>query len=255
MGDGMGRLKVVGVIPARLASERLPGKVLLELDGKAMVHHVYANARGCPLLDELLIATDAEPVREYCQRNGIPVAMTSPSHTSGTERIREVANSHPADVYVNIQGDEPLVRAEHITGLIELFEKDTAGAVAVTTLMTPMDYAVAQSPNVVKVVTDQQGRALYFSRSPIPYRRNQDSTLTTYKHLGFYAYRRDALFRYCELPASQLEITERLEQLRFLYNGIAIHVAETVFDTIGVDTQEDWDVFTERWKAQQLSRR
>ena len=93
MGDGMGRLKVVGVIPARLASERLPGKVLLELDGKAMVHHVYANARGCPLLDELLIATDAEPVREYCQRNGIPVAMTSPSHTSGTERIREVANS------------------------------------------------------------------------------------------------------------------------------------------------------------------
>jgi 3-deoxy-manno-octulosonate cytidylyltransferase (CMP-KDO synthetase) len=244
----------VGVIPARLASERLPNKVLLELDGKAMVHHVYANARTCPLLDELLIATDAEPVRDYCQRNGIPVAMTSSSHTSGTERIREVANSHPADVYVNIQGDEPLVRGEHITALIELFHQNAAGGVAVTTLKTPMEHAAAQNPNVVKVVTDQQGRALYFSRSPIPFRRNQDSTLTTFKHLGFYAYRREALFRYCELPASHLEITERLEQLRFLDNGIAIQVAETAFDTIGVDTREDWEVFTERWKAQQLNR-
>jgi 3-deoxy-manno-octulosonate cytidylyltransferase (CMP-KDO synthetase) len=245
----MARLKVVGVVPARLASERLPGKVLLELDGKAMVHHVYANARGCALLDELLIATDAEPVRDYCRRNAIPVVMTSSSHTSGTERIREVADTHPADVYVNIQGDEPLVRAEHMTALIELFGKDAAGGVAVTTLMTPMDHAAAQNPNVVKVVTDQQCRALYFSRSPIPFRRNQDSTLLTYKHLGFYAYRREALLRYCALPATELEVTERLEQLRFLYNGIAIHVAETAFDTIGVDTREDWEAFAARWRA------
>lgn len=250
----MGKLKVVGVIPARLASERLPGKVLLELDGWAMLHHVYANSRGCALLDELLIATDAEPVRDYCQRHGIPVVLTSATHTSGTERIREVANTHPADVYVNIQGDEPLVRAEHITALIELFRRDEQGQISVTTLKTPMDHAAAQNPNVVKVVTDQQGRALYFSRSPIPYRRNTESTLITYKHLGFYAYRREALFRYCELPASQLEVTERLEQLRFLDNGVPIHVAETAFDTIGVDTREDWEEFGRRWSAQRLSR-
>lgn len=239
----MARLKVVGVIPARLASERLPGKVLLEHEGRAMIHHVHASASGCPLLDELLIATDAEPVRDYCQRHGLAVVMTSPAHSSGTERIREVARAHPADVYVNIQGDEPLVRPEHITALIELFTRDSLETVAVATLKTPMDHAAAQNPNVVKVVTDQRGRALYFSRAAIPFRRNQQSALSCFKHLGFYAYRREALFRYCELPASPLEITERLEQLRFLDHGISIHVAETPFDTIGVDTREDWEAF------------
>jgi 3-deoxy-manno-octulosonate cytidylyltransferase (CMP-KDO synthetase) len=246
----MGKLKVVGVIPARLASERLPGKVLLELDGRAMVHHVYANAAGCGELDELLVATDAEPVWEYCQRNAIPVCMTSAKHTSGTERIREVAETYPADVYVNIQGDEPLVQASHISALIDLFVRDRQGEISVTTLKTPMDDAAAQNPNVVKVVTDLEGRALYFSRSPIPYRRNPESSLITFKHLGFYAYRKEALWSYCTLPASQLELTERLEQLRFLDHGIPIHVTETPLDTIGVDTREDWETFVQRRQTQ-----
>jgi len=211
-----------------------------------MVHHVYAAARQCGLLDELLVATDADPVKKYCLTNSIPVQMTSSAHTSGTERIREVADTHEADIYVNIQGDEPLVRPEHLTALIELFRNDTEGDIAVTTLKTPMTPEAAQNPNVVKVVTDLRDRALYFSRSPIPYRRNPDSGLRTFKHLGFYAYRRNALFRYCELPATELEQTERLEQLRFLANGIPIHVAESAFDTIGVDTLEDWQLFLQR---------
>jgi len=239
-------LKVVGVIPARLASERLPGKVLLRLDGKAMVHHVYEAAQQCKLLDELLVATDAEPVEEYCFANSIPVQMTSSAHISGTERIREVAQTHEADIYINIQGDEPLVRSEHLTALIEPFRRDTQREIDVTTLKTPMTIEAAQNPNVVKVVTDLGDRALYFSRSPIPYRRNPDSKLKIFKHLGFYAYRREALFKYCELPATELEQTERLEQLRFLANGIPIHVAESAFDTIGVDTLEDWQLFAQR---------
>ncbi|MSO19490.1 MAG: 3-deoxy-manno-octulosonate cytidylyltransferase [Acidobacteria bacterium] len=250
----MGKLKVVGVIPARLASERLPGKVLLELDGKAMLHHVYDAARACPLLDELLIATDAEPVREYCQRQGIPVRMTSSAHSSGTERIREVADSLAADVYVNIQGDEPLVQAEHVRLLIDLFESGGKGAeVQVTTLKTPLEHTATQNPNVVKVVTDLHGCALYFSRSAIPYRRNAESPLPTYKHLGFYAYRRDALWKYCDLPMTLIEQTERLEQLRFLHHGIPIHVAETSLDTIGVDTREDWEAFSVQWGKRKSS--
>jgi 3-deoxy-manno-octulosonate cytidylyltransferase (CMP-KDO synthetase) len=246
----MGKLKVVGVIPARLASERLPGKVLLELDGRAMVHHVYAAARECELLDGLLVATDAEPVMNYCLANSIPAKMTSSAHTSGTERVREVAAAHPADVYVNIQGDEPLVRPGHVTALIELFLQDTRSAVAVTTLKTPIDAEAAQNPNVVKVVTDLHGRALYFSRSTIPFRRNRESGLKTFKHLGFYAYSREALWRYSELAPTQLEQAERLEQLRFLEHGIPIHVAETPIDTIGVDTLEDWEAFSRQWRMQ-----
>lgn len=229
--------KVLGIIPARLASERLPGKVLRSICGKAMLHHVYDRARACPLLAELWVATDAVAVRDYCLQNQIPVLMTSPSHQSGTERILEVAGKLDAGVYVNIQGDEPMVAASHLTLLIEPFRRDPA--VLVTTLKTPLAPAEAANPNIVKVVTNESGQALYFSRAPIPYRRDAASPLLYYKHLGLYAYRREALLRYRDLPPSPLERTERLEQLRFLENSIPIHVAETAEDTIGVDTEED----------------
>ena len=252
----MGKLRVVGVIPARLASDRLPGKVLLTLGGKAMLHHVYDAARASPLLDDLLVATDADEVRDYCARHAIPVRMTSAAHTSGTDRVREVMEHIPADVYVNIQGDEPLVEAEHLRLLIELFSRravsgsaaDPPEEVQVSTLMTPLKHDDAGNPNVVKVVTDLRGRALYFSRSPIPFRRNADSPLHTFKHLGFYAYRREALRKFGELAPTGLEQTERLEQLRFLVHGIPIHVAETSLDTVGVDTREDWEEFARRWR-------
>jgi 3-deoxy-manno-octulosonate cytidylyltransferase (CMP-KDO synthetase) len=236
------KLKIVGVIPARLNSERLPGKVLLMAAGRAMVHHVYEGARGCPLLNELLIATDSPDVRAYCEAHRIPVVMTADSHRSGTERIHEVMQRVGGDVFVNLQGDEPLVTADHVRLLIEPFlaPDDRSAALMVTTLKVKMDAAEASNPNVVKVVADPRGRALYFSRAPIPYRRDADSSLPCYKHLGFYAYRAEALARYVALPPSPLEKTERLEQLRFLENGISIYVAETAQDTVGVDTAEDW---------------
>lgn len=255
-------VRVRGVIPARFDSERLPGKVLRTIGGKAMVQIVYERAKLCPLLDELWVATDSERVRDYCRGNQIPVLMTARTHRSGTERILEVIETMPADadgndvfandIYVNIQADEPMLTAEHLRLLIEPFLADSD--VQVTTLKTKLDPAEAQNPHVVKVVTNLRGQAVYFSRAPIPYPRNPAAGLPFYKHLGLYAYRRAALERYRDLPASPLEETERLEQLRFLEHGIAIHVAETAEDTIGVDTEDDWAAVTKYFAAQPAGR-
>ncbi|HEY7680099.1 MAG TPA: 3-deoxy-manno-octulosonate cytidylyltransferase [Terriglobia bacterium] len=233
------KLRVAAVIPARLDSERLPGKVLRQLAGRAMLHHVYERALECALLDELWVATDSDAVRDYCSRHQIPVLMTAAIHRSGTERIHEAMKKIPADVFLNLQADEPLLTAAHLRLLAEPFL--LRADAQVTTLKTPLDPAAAQNPNVVKVVADERGRALYFSRAPIPYHRDPASSLPYYKHLGLYGYRREALERYCALPSSPLEQAERLEQLRFLENGIPIHVAETSEDTIGVDTEDDWE--------------
>ena len=162
--------------------------------------------------------------------------LTSAGHRSGTERVNEVAGRIAADVYLNIQGDEPMTRPEHIAALLALMRD---AAVQVGTLKTPASAADVNNPNAVKVVTDAVGRALYFSRATIPFDRDATGETRYFKHLGFYAYRPEALARFCRLPESPLEQSERLEQLRFLENGIAIHVAETPHDTIGVDTEED----------------
>ena len=236
------KLRIVAVIPARLDSERLPRKVLRMLDGRAMLHHVFDAtrdaARASGMIEQVLVATDSEEVRGYCERNRIPVRMTSPSHRSGTERIHEVMQAVPADVFLNLQADEPLLAAEHVTLLVEAFRKNPAAQVS--TLKTPLGEAEAQNPNIVKVVTDLDGRALCFSRAAIPFRRDPAAAPPYYKHLGLYGYRREALERYMQLPASPLERAERLEQMRFLENGIPIYVLETARDTIGVDTEEDW---------------
>jgi 3-deoxy-manno-octulosonate cytidylyltransferase (CMP-KDO synthetase) len=241
------------VIPARYDSERLPGKVLLPICGKPMIQVVYERARVCPLLDELWVATDSEKVQDCCVQNRIPVRMTLRTHRSGTERILEVMEKLPAAVYVNIQGDEPMITPAHLRLLIEPFLNSTAGAehpgAQVTTLKTPLDPAEASNPNIVKVVTNLRGEAVYFSRAPIPYPRNAASRPGFFKHLGIYAYARGALERYRQLPASPLEETERLEQLRFVEHGIPIHVAETAEDTIGVDTEDDWVAVTKYFEA------
>ena len=229
--------RVVGVIPARMESTRLPGKALRPICGRAMVHHVFERARACPLLTELGVATDSRQISDYCKQHQIPVWMTASSHQSGTERIHEVMQTMPADVYVNIQGDEPMIDATHLQLLIEPFIKNPL--TQVTSLKTPLDPAEASNPNVVKVVTDPEGRALYFSRAPIPFPRDSSSPRAFYKHLGLYAYGSRALERFIELPPSLLEQTERLEQLRFLEHGIPIQLAETPTDTIGIDTEED----------------
>lgn len=232
-----GELTILGVIPARLNATRLPRKVLRPICGQAMLHYVFARARRSELLSDLVVATDSKEVYDYCAQNQIKALMTSSRHASGTDRVHEVTQTWPADIYVNIQGDEPMIRPEHLQVLLQPFLKDAS--VQVTTLKTPVGLEEAQDPNCVKVVTDKEGKALYFSRYAIPYNRDQATRPGWFKHLGIYAYTRSALDRFHRLPPSRLEQAERLEQLRFLEHGIPIYVAETPHDTIGVDTEKD----------------
>jgi 3-deoxy-manno-octulosonate cytidylyltransferase (CMP-KDO synthetase) len=228
-------MKSVAVIPARLASTRLPRKMLREIAGKPLVGWVYEAVRSSSLLADVIIATDSEEILEACRKHGWKAQMTSSSPRSGTERVHEIANSIAADVYVNVQGDEPMVRPEQLATLIEVM-KDPA--VAVGTVKTPCPPDEIRNPNAVKVVTDPGGRALYFSRATVPFDR--DGTGPRYfKHLGLYAYRKPALDLFLSQPESALEKSERLEQLRFLEHGISIHVGETPYDSVGVDTEED----------------
>jgi 3-deoxy-manno-octulosonate cytidylyltransferase (CMP-KDO synthetase) len=228
-------MKTIAVIPARLASTRLPRKMLREIDGIPLVARVYEGVRACQRLDRVIIATDSPEIFEYCTAQGFVACMTSPDHRSGTERVHEISTQLDADVYLNIQGDEPLTRVEHIDALVALMERPD---VLVGTLKTACGEVDIPLPSAVKVVTDHSGKALYFSRATIPFDRDH-SRPQHFKHLGFYAYRKAALDQFVSWPESFLEHTERLEQLRFLENGMPIHVAETPFDTVGVDTEED----------------
>jgi 3-deoxy-manno-octulosonate cytidylyltransferase (CMP-KDO synthetase) len=226
--------RVVAVIPARLASTRLPGKVLRPIAGVPMLGWVYRAARACPQLDQVLIATDSQEVVAYAESQGWPSLMTSAALASGTDRVHAVAATVDADIYVNIQGDEPLLRPEHIDALLRPFASTDAEVTTLSTLCTPEQL---DDPNAVKVVTATNGRALYFSRATIPY--NRGIAVAPRKHLGIYAYRKAALRRFAALPPSPLESAERLEQLRLLENGISVYVEHTTLDTIGVDTEED----------------
>jgi 3-deoxy-manno-octulosonate cytidylyltransferase (CMP-KDO synthetase) len=228
-------MKAIAVIPARLASTRLPRKMLREIAGKPLIGVVYEAVRSSPLLAEVFVATDSEEIMDVCRRHGWKARMTSAAHHSGTERVHEISGRETADVYINVQGDEPLMRPEHIAALLHVMENPAA---EVGTLMTPAAEVDIPNPNAVKVVTDLRGRALYFSRAPIPFDRD-GARPPYFKHLGLYAYRKTALDRFMKLPESSLEKSERLEQLRFLENGIPIFVRETPHDSVGVDTEED----------------
>jgi 3-deoxy-manno-octulosonate cytidylyltransferase (CMP-KDO synthetase) len=228
-------MKAIAVIPARIASTRLPRKMLRQIDGKPLIGLVYEAVRSSPLLADAIVATDSNEIMEACRQNGWKAEKTSAEHRSGTERVHEISQRIPADVYINVQGDEPLTQAEHIAALLDVMKDE---AVQVGTLKTPAPEADVTNPNAVKVVTDTNGRALYFSRATIPFDR--DTTRPRYfKHLGLYAYRKAALDRFVQLPESALEKSERLEQLRFLENGIDIFVGLTPHDTVGVDTEDD----------------
>ncbi len=228
-------MKVIAVIPARLESTRLARKVLLPVAGQPMLGRVYQGVRAAPELSDVIVATDSQEILDLCRQRGWHARLTSSACRSGTERVHEVSQVVAAEVYINVQGDEPMARAEHLHSLIELMK---VPAVQVGTLKTPCTAPDINNPHAVKVVTDTAGRALYLSRATIPYDRD-GAGARYYKHLGFYAYRKAVLERFVSLRESSLEKSERLEQLRFLENGIPIHVTETPFDTIGVDTEED----------------
>ena len=232
----MGQLRIAAVIPARLASTRMAHKVLRPIAGRPMVEWVWRAARSSGLMDPVVVATDADEVAAACRVRSIPVVMTSPTCPSGSDRVREVARQVDADIYVNIQGDEPTLTPDFFPPLLDLFARPEVEVSTLSVHCPPHEFT---NPNAVKVVTALNGRALYFSRTTIPFDRDQVGFTGYRKHLGIYAYRKSALERFAALPPSPLEKLERLEQLRLLENGIGIYVAEAPRDTIGVDTEDD----------------
>lgn len=245
------------VIPARYASSRLPGKPLLRATGKYLIQHVYERACESKRANEVIVATDDSRILSAVESFGGRAVMTRKDHPSGTDRVAEVARGLNADVIVNLQGDEPLIDCAALDLLPELLAKDSQAELA--TLAVPLRSLEAyQSPNVVKVVCDTHGRAMYFSRSPIPHVRDGVPQLTRSQlflhHLGLYAYRKDALLQLAQLPPHPLEEAEKLEQLRVLAMGWRIQVGVIEHAGRGVDTPEDYDRFVAQYRDPALAR-
>jgi 3-deoxy-manno-octulosonate cytidylyltransferase (CMP-KDO synthetase) len=229
---------ILGVIPARFSSSRFPGKVLASIAGKSMLQHVFERAGQSRYISKLIIATDDERVNSAARRFGAPVRMTRTDHLSGTDRVAEAASAESADLVVNIQADEPLIDPSAIDAAVLGILDDPEIQMGTLKKMIE-DPREALNPNVVKVVTDRVGDAIYFSRAPIPHVRDQGDPAVRFKHIGLYVYRREFLLSYSRLPVGPLEQAERLEQLRALENGYRIRVVETDYDSLGVDTPED----------------
>ncbi|MBI5681921.1 MAG: 3-deoxy-manno-octulosonate cytidylyltransferase [Deltaproteobacteria bacterium] len=248
-------MKIIAIIPARFASTRLEGKALLNIAGKPMLQHVYERTKKASLVHDVIVATDDKRIFDAVRGFNGKAVMTSTNHRTGTDRIAEAANNIDADIIVNVQGDEPLIEPDMIDEAIRPMLDDPA--ILISTLKTRIDDKnEALDPNVVKVVTDKNGFALYFSRLPIPYvrSRGQGSGVRGqkeqgqgargkgqehYKHIGLYVYRKDFLLKFAKMKPTPLEEAEKLEQLRALENGYKIKVVETRYNSIGVDTKED----------------
>ncbi len=233
-------MKVIGVIPARQGSTRLKEKVLISLLGKPLVQHVWERAKQAKNVDEIVIATDSDKVKNACEKFGARVVLTSKECASGSDRIAEAVKDIAAAIIVNIQGDEPMMHPKTIDDLVLTLIKESQAPVA-TVIKKIENVKDLDNPSIVKVVINKDRYAMYFSRSCIPFNRDQEpfKNLCYYKHLGIYAYRKSFLVGFNKLMASKLEATEKLEQLRILEAGYAIKTVETDQDSIGVDTAED----------------
>jgi 3-deoxy-manno-octulosonate cytidylyltransferase (CMP-KDO synthetase) len=241
--------RILGVVPARFASSRFPGKVLATLAGRPVLQHVFERACQARYLTNVIIATDDDRVASAARRFGAPVRMTRADHPSGTDRAAEVASADSAELIVNIQGDEPLIDPAAIDAAVLGLLDDPE--IPMATLKKKIERPEeAASPNVVKVVSDRADNAIYFSRFPIPFVRDQRPPgLEHFKHIGLYVYRREFLLEYPRLPIGPLERAERLEQLRAIENGFRIRVIETDYDSLGVDTPEDLERVSELFEA------
>lgn len=232
-------MKKIAVIPARYAATRFPGKLMHKIGDKTIIAMVYENAVGTGLFDEVIVATDSDVIMEEIAGLGGVVKKSKKEHQSGSDRIAEAIEELDVDVIVNIQGDEPFIKREPLEKLINCF---LDAEVQVASLMKKFDQdEEPQNPNLVKVICDDQQNALYFSRSVIPYKRNNASPLPYFRHIGVYAFRKQALIDFTRWPAGALEQAELLEQLRYLERGIKIRMVETDSVSIGIDTPEDLD--------------
>jgi len=252
----MSSLQAVAVVPARYDSQRFPGKVLADIGGDPLIQWVYERAARARRVDRAYVATDSERVEAACRAFTDNVWLSRASHASGTDRVAEIAREVQADIFVNVQTDEPMMDPDLVDALIELLDGEGVDfASAVAPIKEMMDFL---DPNVVKVVCDARGDALYFSRAPIPWPRGAllapdapwPGGLRAYKHIGIYAYRRDALLDLADLPRCEAEVTESLEQLRVLDQGWKMRILEWDYDGIGVDTESDLERLREYMRQQ-----
>ncbi len=238
-------MKVLAVIPARLHSTRLDNKPLVDIIGKPLIQHVYERVIACTNIDKVIIATDHIDILKVCQGFGAHVEMTKANHPSGTDRVGEVANRYTEyDVIINVQGDEPLLDPAHVNDLLDCFEDDKVEiATLAQKVISKHDF---NNPNVVKLVKSINNRVLYFSRSAIPFDRDGKANYVPLKHVGLYAFRRKVLSELIRLPQSELEKTEKLEQLRWMDHGYSIHCRINNIPLLGIDTPEDLERFKKR---------
>lgn len=249
MNFSMNKLKIIAVIPARYASTRFPAKLIQDLGGKPVVVQTYLATLATRLFDEVLVATDHEIIFSLLKEHGVNVVMSADHHESGSDRIAEVIEHVECDVVVNVQGDEPFVSKSNLESLIRVFEDDKHNAIDLASLMFEIkEEVVIQNPNNVKVVVDQSFKALYFSRSPIPFARDGKSYVPYYQHIGVYAYRKKALLDFTKWQMKGLEATEKLEQLRYLEYGKTLQMVLTEHVGVGIDTAEDLERAKQLWK-------
>lgn len=233
-------MKIIAVIPARYASTRFPAKLMQDLGGKTVIRRTYESAVDTHLFDDVFVVTDSDLIFEEITKNGGNVIMSQKQHESGSDRIAEAVENLDVDIVVNVQGDEPFIDRDSLEKIIELYKKDTKKEIDLASLMREItDEEAIQNPNNVKVITDQFGFALYFSRSVIPYPREKNVGVRYFQHIGIYAFRKQALMDFYALPMKSLEASEKLEQLRYLEYGKKIRMIETTHIGIGIDTPED----------------
>jgi len=229
-------MNIVAVIPARYAATRFPGKLMQMLGNKPVIRHVYVNVKKTGLFNDVFVVTDSDIIYNEITKNGGKAIMSKKEHESGSDRIAEAIAEMNVDIIVNVQGDEPFIKKEPLEKLVRLFDDQD---VQVASLMRKISKGEAENPNNVKVLTDSSGYALYFSRSIIPFQRDPGSAVDYFLHVGVYGYKKDVLMKFTHWPQSKLEKTEKLEQLRYLENGIKIKMAETDYNSIAIDTPED----------------
>ena len=242
-------MKIISMIPARYSASRFPAKLMQDLGGKPVIIRTYEATVDTNLFDDVFVVTDSDEIYQEVVKYGGKAIMSKKEHECGSDRIAEAVEFMEIDIVVNVQGDEPFTDKESLRKLIEVFKTDTAKQIDLASLMVHIDdESEINNPNTVKVVVDQQGFALYFSRSPIPYPRDKSISVKYYKHKGVYAFRKDALLDFYRLPMRSLEASEKLEQLRYLEYGKRIKMVETDVQGVEIDTPEDLERAKKLWK-------